>query len=49
MLILDGHNSHVNPKFNQFCLDYKIIIIYILAYLLHLLQPLDIGYFLVLK
>ena len=49
MLVLNGHSSHVNPKFNQFCLDHKIIIICILVYLLYLLQPLDIGCFLALK
>ena len=47
--MLDSYNSYINPKFNRFCLDYKIIIIYILAYLLYLLQLLDIGYFLALK
>ena len=49
ILILDGHGSHINPEFNQFCLDYKIIIVCIPAYLLHLLQPLDVGCFLALK
>ena len=47
--MLDGHGSYINPKFNQFCLDYKIIVIYIPAHLLYLLQPLNIGCFLALK
>ena len=49
LLVLDGHGSHVNPKFNQFCLDYKIIVIYIPAHLSYLLQPLNIGCFSALK
>ena len=49
LLVLDGHNSYVSPKFNRFCLDHQIVILYILAHLLYLLQPLDIGCFLVLK
>ena len=49
LLILDGHGSYVNPKFNQFCLDHKIIVVCMLAHLLHLLQLLNIGCFLALK
>ena len=49
LLVLDGHNSHVLPEFNQFCLDHQIVVLYIPAHLLYLLQPLDIGCFLVLK
>ena len=49
LLVLDGHGSYVNPEFDQFCLDYKIIIVYMPAHLSHLLQPLDIGCFSVLK
>ena len=49
LLILDGYGSHVTPKFNRFCLDRHIIILCILAHLLYLLQPLDIGCFLTLK
>ena len=49
LLVLDGYGSHVNLKFNQFCLDRKIIVVYILAHLLYLLQPLNIGCFLALK
>ena len=49
LLMLNGYNSHINPEFDQFSLDYNIIIIYMLAYLLYRLQPLDIGCFLALK
>jgi hypothetical protein len=37
LLILDGHGSHVNPEFDQFCLDHKIIVVYMPAHSLHLL------------
>lgn len=49
MLMLDGHGSHINPEFDRFCLDYKIIIICMPAHLSHLLQPLNIDCFLSLK
>ena len=49
LLVLDGHGSHVNPEFDQFCLDYKIIVVCMPAHSSHLLQPLDVGCFLVLK
>ena len=47
--MLDSYNSYINPEFDRFCLDYKIIIIYMPANLSHLLQPLDVGYFSALK
>jgi hypothetical protein len=46
---LDGHNSHLTPHFDQIYVENDIIPIYILAYLSHLLQPLDIGCFGVIK
>ena len=49
LLVLDGHNSHISPEFDWFCLDYQIVVLCILAYLSHLLQPLDVGCFSVLK
>jgi hypothetical protein len=49
LLMLDGHGSHINAKFDQFCLDYKIITIYMPAHSSHLLQPLNIGCFSPLK
>jgi hypothetical protein len=48
-LILDGHGSHLTPKFDEICERNKVIPIYIPAHLSHLLQPLDIGCFAVLK
>jgi len=49
LLVLDGHGSYVNPEFNQFCIDHQIVVLCILAHLLHLLQPLNIGCFSALK
>jgi len=49
LLVLDGHNSHVSPEFDRFCLDHQIVVLYIPAHSLHLLQPLDVGCFSVLK
>jgi hypothetical protein len=49
LLVLDGHGSHVNPEFDQFCLDHNIIVICMPAHSSHLLQPLDVGCFSVPK
>jgi hypothetical protein len=49
LLILDGHGSHLTPKFDEICEENKIIPIYIPPHSSHLLQPLDIGCFAVLK
>jgi hypothetical protein len=49
LLILDGHGSHLTPQFDQICSENKIIPICMPAHSSHLLQPLDIGCFAVLK
>jgi hypothetical protein len=49
LLVLNGHGSHVDPKFDQFCLDHQIVVICMPAHSSHLLQPLDVGYFSALK
>ena len=49
LLVLDGHSSHVSPEFNQFCLDHQIVVLCMPAHSSHLLQPLDVGCFSVLK
>ena len=46
---MDGHSSHVNIKFIKFCWLKKIIPICLPPYLTHLLQPLNLVIFLVLK
>jgi hypothetical protein len=47
--MLDGHGSHLTPKFDEICDKNNIIPICMPAHSSHLLQPLDIGYFAVLK
>lgn len=48
-MILNGHGSHTTSQFNQACRENNIILIYMPPHSSHLLQPLDISYFLVLK
>jgi hypothetical protein len=49
LLVLDGHGSHLTPQFDQICEQHDIIPICMPAHSSHLLQPLDIGCFSVLK
>jgi len=49
LLVLDGHGSHISPEFDQFCLDHQIVVLCMPAHSSHLLQPLDVGCFSVLK
>ncbi|RKK94037.1 hypothetical protein BFJ70_g17721, partial [Fusarium oxysporum] len=49
LLILDGHESHHSADFERYCRDHKIITLCMPAHASHLLQPLDIGCFAVLK
>ena len=49
LLILNGHGSHATPKFNQYCIENKIISLCIPAHTSYLLQPLNIGCFSPLK
>jgi hypothetical protein len=49
LLILDGHGSYLTPKFDELCEKNDIIPICMPVYSSHLLQPLDIGCFAVLK
>ena len=49
LLILDGHGSHLTPQFDEICEQNKVIPICMPAHSSHLLQPLDIGCFAVLK
>jgi len=49
LLILDGHGSHATPEFDQYCLDHSIIVLCMPPHSSHLLQPLDVGCFSVLK
>jgi len=49
LLVLDGHGSHMNAEFDQFCRNHNIVIICMPAHSSHLLQPLDVGCFSALK
>ena len=49
LLILDGHGSHLTPQFDQICNQNNIVPICMPAHSSHLLQPLDVGCFAVLK
>lgn len=45
LLILDGHVSHVNYEFCEFCRIHDIILFCLPSHSTHLLQPLDVGLF----
>ena len=49
LLILDSYSSHTTLEFDLFCKDHLIITLCMPPYSSHLLQPLDVGCFAVLK
>ncbi|CEJ62228.1 hypothetical protein PMG11_10734 [Penicillium brasilianum] len=49
LLILDGHSSHLTPQFDRICAENDIIPLCMPAHASHLLQPLDVGCFAVVK
>ncbi|KAK8042945.1 hypothetical protein PG994_013428 [Apiospora phragmitis] len=49
LLILDGHGSHVQDCFMAECVANKVWLLYLPAHTSHVLQPLDLGPFSVLK
>ena len=49
VLILDGYSSHATTSFDHFCMERKIIPLYMPPHSSHLLQPLDISCFAPLK
>jgi hypothetical protein len=49
MLVLDGHGSHLTPEFDEACTKNHIIPVCMPAHSSHLLQPLDVSCFAVLK
>ena len=49
LLILDGHGSHLTPRFDEICEKNRVIPICMPPHSSYLLQPLDIGCFAVLK
>src|SRR5450432_572319 len=49
LLILDGHGSHGTPEFDLFAKEHSIITLCMPPHSSHLLQPLDVSCFAVLK
>lgn len=49
MLILDCHGSHLTAELDRTCTENNIIPIWMPPHCSHLLQPLDVSYFPVLK
>lgn len=49
LLVLDGHDSHLTPRFDQICAENDIIPICMPAHASHKLQPLDVAVFSPLK
>ena len=49
MLVLNSYKSYVNVKFEDYYKDNNIITIYLPLYSSYITQPLDIGYYNVLK
>jgi hypothetical protein len=49
LLILDGHSSHIHINFMWLCKLHKIILLYFPAHCTHVLQPLDLACFSVVK
>jgi hypothetical protein len=49
LLILDGYGSYSTPEFDLFCKEHSIITLCMPPHSSHLLQPLDISCFAVLK
>lgn len=49
LLILDGHESHLNQAFKDYCLENKILTLCMPSHSSHILQPLDVVCFAPLK
>jgi hypothetical protein len=49
LLILDGHESHLNQDFKDYCLERKILTLCMPPHSSHILQPLDVVCFSPLK
>ena len=49
LLILDGHESHLNQDFKDYCLENKILTLCMPSHSSHILQPLDVVCFSPLK
>ena len=49
LLILDGHSSHATAEFDRFCMERRIIPLYMPSHSSHILQSLDVSCFSPLK
>jgi hypothetical protein len=49
LLILNGHGSHLTHQFDRICAKYDIIPLCMPSHASHLLQPIDVGCFAVIK
>ena len=49
LLILDGYSSYLTPRFDEVCKINNIIVCCMPVHSSYILQPLDVGVFLVLK
>jgi hypothetical protein len=49
LLVLDGHGSHLTGEFDRICKEHEVIPVCMPAHSSHLLQPLDVTCFSVLK
>jgi hypothetical protein len=49
LLILDGHESHLNQDFKDYCIEHKILTLYMPPHSSHVLQLLNVVYFSPLK
>jgi hypothetical protein len=49
MLVFDSHGSHITPEFDHYCRENAIVALCMPAHSSHILQPLDIECFSVLK
>jgi hypothetical protein len=49
MLVLDGHESHINAEFDEYCKANNIVPLCLPPHSSHLTQPLDVGVFSPLK
>lgn len=45
LLIVDGHGSHINMQFLQYCQDHRILVAVFPPHATHRLQPLDVSLF----
>jgi hypothetical protein len=49
ILLVDGHSSHASPQFMAKCIKNNVKVIYLIPHASHVLQPLDLACFSVIK